>query len=286
MKKLIPLLASLMLICGCSASPPSLPAAQTSSVNQTDSSSQTSSQSQPDQTSGESPAQGFYGWNDFRDLSGELIDFSNKDVKGIDVNYSVGWNQDSSGYKKIRRGDKVGGYDVVEVAANYYIEYRKEGPPAVICNRNDYTVECGNVLPGVLVINQDGINFYAYYNKQKENFFFICERNADSEREFADQSTFSVSGGKTIHVQPIHIACQAFTDTQFIKEITKMAIGKTSDNPEFYSTLTESVYLDAEITFESINFYPFSDGEGAGIFGTRAVGFVNSIDKIKVKSKL
>lgn len=223
-------------------------------------------------------------FDSFYDLSGDRIDLENEDIKGIQVNYAIGWNFDFNGYKKIRKGTQLGECFVTETLSDYYIEYQNN-PPSIICNKNSYWVRCSNTIDGVLEISKQDILFYPYYDKQGGNFLFVCERNENNEEAFSNKSKILINN-QTINIQPIAISSNILKSDDFIDKISSYIGIKANSYNTLISNIETPIYIDTEIKFsDGISFFPHSDGEGTGLEGTFATGFINTINDITIKQQ-
>ncbi len=222
-------------------------------------------------------------WSNLTDISGAVIDFEKQDIKSLNLNYALGWNFDAEGYHTIRRGDTVGLCTVTEAVAGYHVLYegdafynvygKGDGLPVVICNRNDYWLECNGAISGILQISGGSIVFFPYDNPGN-NFLLLSIRNEENEAVFADTSHILING-KDVQVQPIGIVLSNEEDGAVISQLPDLGAEET-DSPQYY---------DAQVDFISMSFSAISDGEDAEIFGTRAWGSIDSARSITIRSK-
>ncbi len=222
-------------------------------------------------------------WSSLKDISGAVIDFEKQNIKSLNINYALGWNFDAEGYRTIRRGDTVGLCTVTEAVASYHVLYegdafynvygKGDGLPVVICNRNDYWLECNGAISGILQISGDSIVFFPYDNPGN-NFLLLSIRNEENEAVFADTSHILING-KDVQVQPIGIVLNNEEDGSVVSTVPGLDAGDI-DSPQYY---------DAQVDFISLNFSAISDGEDAEIFGTRAWGSIDSARSITIRSK-
>ncbi len=263
MNKLIAALAVLLVVlCGCGgAAVPDEPSATMDGTRQTD------------------------VWSNLTDISGAVIDLEKQNIKSLNLNYALGWNFDAEGYRTIRRGDTVGLCTVTEAVAGYHVLYegdafynvygKGDGLPVVICNRNDYWLECNGEISGILQISGNSIVFFAYDNPGN-NFLLLCIRNEENEAVFSDTSHIHGKDSKEVKVQPIGIVLNNEEDSAVISQLPDLGAEET-DSPRYY---------DAQVDFISLSFSAISDGEDAEIFGTRAWGSIESARSITIRSKL
>lgn len=205
----------------------------------------------------------------FIDMSGKALDM--EDIKSIQLNYALGWNFDNEGYVAIRKEDVVGNCTVVGATGDYYLQYNREPPPTLVCDQNEYWVECEEELAGVLQVSGENITFFPYENPGN-NFLLLCDRE-ENELYYSNQRSISGNNGD-IKVQPIGIVI--WIDQSAVTKIPALG-DQHDDTPRNY---------DANIKFTGISFAAISHGEGDKVFGTRATGDINNMDAITIHEQL
>lgn len=220
-------------------------------------------------------------WSNFKDISGKAFDLGGDDIKNFTVNYVVGWNFDSNGYKKIIDKSKVLGGTVYAPASSYYVSYdlNSDKYSRVICNDNSYTISYEkNSAPikGILTADENGnAVFYPYYRDTLDNFFIVCERSKDWENYFEKNTHIALPDGTKAHVQPFGIQL-------LIRSLDEDG-HDLSYFPDFNSICSEnSDYLEVEIKFDFIGVSPYSMAEDDEISDTSAYAPIDDLSLIKV----
>lgn len=209
----------------------------------------------------------------FKDFAGNIVNFEDETIQSVNLNYALGWNFQSEGYKKIFRMDSINGFFVSDISSNYYIDYLNS---KLVCNKNTLTLSCEDdhvLISGIIRFTGEEALFYPFENE--ENFLFMCPRSVEAEKEFKDKSVLSFSDGKEYKVQPIHIACNMINDDGSNSLIDKAFLSEYAE-----MNLNDLDYIEVEMGFIGMYFFTFSDGEGSEIYGTRATG---SVDYINIK---
>ena len=219
-------------------------------------------------------------WGTFKNMAGETFNLNGEDVKSFSVNYVLGWNFDSDGYKKIVHESKVFGGIVYLPSSSYYVNYTYgiNNYPAAICNGNSYRISYEEPTPikGIITTNRNGnATFYPYYNENGDNLYIVCEREEYTEYDFEKNTHLYLPDGTEAKVQPFGIGLNVFK-----YDPNGGDAGSTSNFDEICPE--NSGFVEAEIMFEDISVFPRAVSEDDGIFDTRALGLVHSFDDITV----
>lgn len=217
-------------------------------------------------------------WSKFENISENKFDLNGEDVKSFTVNYATGWNFDSGEYKKIRHESKIFGGTVYLPSSRYFVNYTygTDSYPAAICNDNTYTVsydDSAAPIKGIIASDENGdAVFYPYYNKNGDNLFMVCKRDEDAENEFKKNLYLALPNGEKVKVQPFCVNLHYFDDDSgYAKEPV------VSD-----FSASGSDYLEVEIKLQNLTVWPFCDGEGEEIWGTRASAFFKNLESVTV----
>lgn len=205
----------------------------------------------------------------FIDMSGKALKM--EDIKSIRLNYALGWNFDNEGYVTIRKEDVVGNCTVAGVSSDYYMQDHREAPPTLVCDQNEYWVECQDEIAGVLQVSDESVTFFPYENPGN-NFLFLCDRK-ENELYFSKKSYIPGENGD-IKVQPIGIVL--WLDQGTVNSIPSLG-DPPDDTPRNY---------DAGIKFISISFSAISHGDGDKVFGTRVTGEIQNMDSVTIHKQL
>lgn len=262
LKLIIALLLALLLV-GCSA------AENSSSQSEEISSPSSSSVSQPEADC----------WANFTDIAGGGIDRTGEDVKGLILNYAVGWNFDHSAYVKIYHDDRFFGGTILFPTSTYEIYYGND-PSTLFCTDNSYTIfyndfmSSETTIKGIITTNDlDEPVFYPYYNDSGDNLFMVCERTADYEGSFEAATHLALPDGTEAHVQPF--------------ELSLVLAGGGENGGRSLPSIDEirtgsSDFIEAEIKFDSISVSGIAHNGSEPIYGTWASGEILSLDDIEV----
>lgn len=211
-------------------------------------------------------------WGTFTNIGDESFDLDGEDIKSFTVDYATGWNFDSEGTRNIANGEKLFGGEIIGASSRYYINYEMDmndiGP--TICNNNTYCINydeksAPHFIKGIITENEHGaVIFYPYYNDNGDNLYMICKRDETAESIFKESSELALPDGTSAKVQPFYINMLCF-------DLEK------NDGSLVHPTMSDfssdgHQYVEAEIVFKSITVWPFCDGEGEEIWGTRAYG--------------
>lgn len=220
-------------------------------------------------------------WGNFRDLSGNAFDLDGNDIKNFTVNYVIGWNFDSNGYKKIINNSKILGGTIYMPTSDYFVSYDPafDEHSAAICNSNSYTIsyeENSTPLKGILTADENGYAvFYPYYRDTLDNLLIVCERNKDWENYFEKNTHILLPDGTTAHVQPFGV--------QLLIRVLDEEGHDLSYFPDFNSICSgTSNFLEAEICFDFINVSPYSMAEDDEISDTSAYAPIDDLSVIKI----
>ena len=218
-------------------------------------------------------------WASFTDIAGGGIDRTGEDVKGLILNYAVGWNFDHSAYVKIYHEDRFFGGTILFPTSTYEIYYGND-LPTLFCTDNSYTIfyndfmSSETTIKGIITTNDLGEPvFYPYYNDDGDNLFMVCERNADYEESFEAATHLALPDGTEAHVQPFGI--YLFTEHRgesggrYAPSLDEIRTGSSN-------------FVEAEIKFDSISVSGITHNADDVIYGTWASGDVLSLDDIKV----
>lgn len=222
-------------------------------------------------------------WSTFSNIAEEPFDLDGEDVKYFTVDYATGWNFDSKGTRNIINGEQLFGGKVICASSKYYINYgvgtNSYGP--TICNDNTYAINYDDSEPyfikGIVMEDEFGeAVFYPYYNENGDNLYIICKRDENTEQNFKENSKLSLPDGTIAIVQPfcINMWCLDSENSDGTSETTTMS----DFSSEGYK------YVEAEIAFKDITVWPYCDGEGEEIWGTRAYGTFN-LDNVNILNK-
>lgn len=217
-------------------------------------------------------------WEKFESISENKFDLNGEDVKSFTVNYATGWNFDSEGSIKIKHESKIFGGTVYLPSSRYFVNYTYgiDNYPAAVCNDNTYTVsydDSAMPIKGIITSDENGdAVFYPYYNKNGNNLFMVCKRNEDSENEFKENLYLALPDGEKVKVQPFCVNLHYFDDNS--------GYAKEPVVSDFSSSGSD--YLEVEIKLQDLTVWPFCDGEGEEIWGTRASAFFESLESVTV----
>lgn len=211
-------------------------------------------------------------WGTFTNIGDESFDLDGEDVKSFSVDYATGWNFDSEGTRNIAKDEIIFGGEVIGASSRYYINYDIDmnGNGPTICNDNTYCISYDDnsdpyPIKGIIAENDYGnAVFYPYYNDNGDNLYMICKRDETAESIFKESSELALPDGTSAKVQPFYINMLCF-------DLEK------NDGSLVHPTMSDfssdgHQYVEAEIVFKSITVWPFCDGEGEEIWGTRAYG--------------
>ena len=214
-------------------------------------------------------------WGTFTNIAEEPFDLDGEDVKSFSVDYATGWNFDSEGTRNIANGKKIFGGEIIGASSRYYINYDIDmnGNGPTICNDNTYCIsydDSSDPYPIKGIITEDEYGdavFYPYYNDSGDNLYMICKRDETAENIFKESSELALPDGTSAKVQPFYI-------NMWCLDL------EGSDGSLVHPTMSDfssdgHQYVEAEIVFKSITVWPFCDGEGEEIWGTRAYGDFN-----------
>ena len=218
-------------------------------------------------------------WANFTDIAGGGIDRTGEDVKGLILNYAVGWNFDHSAYVKIYHEDRFFGGTISFPTSTYEIYYGND-LPTLFCTDNSYTISYNDFISSETtikgIITTDSLNdvvFYPYYNDDGDNLFMVCSRDEDSEQLFESRTHLALPDGTEVHVQPFGIY---------------LALTDGGENGGRYAFSLDDIrtgssnFIEAEVTFDSIYVCGITHNENDPIYGTRAHGEILSFDDIKI----
>lgn len=211
-------------------------------------------------------------WGTFTNIGDESFDLDGEDVKSFSVDYATGWNFDSEGTRNIAKDEIIFGGEVIGASSRYYINYDIDmnGNGPTICNDNTYCISYDDNsdpyhIKGIIAENDYGnAVFYPYYNDNGDNLYMICKRDETAESIFKESSELALPDGTSAKVQPFYINMWCL---DFENDDGSLVSPTMSD---FSSDGHQ--YVEAEIVFKSITVWPFCDGEGEEIWGTRAYG--------------
>ena len=211
-------------------------------------------------------------WGTFTNIGDESFDLDGEDVKSFSVDYATGWNFDSEGTRNIANGEKIFGGEIIGASSRYYINYDIDmnGNDPTICNDNTYCISYDdNSDPYTIkgIINEDEYGnavFYPYYNDNGDNLYMICKRDETAESIFKESSELTLPDGTSAKVQPFYINMLCFDLEKSDGSLVQPTMNDFSSDGH--------QYVEAEIVFKSITVWPFCDGEGEEIWGTRAYG--------------
>lgn len=211
-------------------------------------------------------------WGTFTNIGDESFDLDGEDIKSFTVDYATGWNFDSEGTRNIANGEKLFGGEIIGASSRYYINYEMDmndiGP--TICNNNTYCINydeksAPHFIKGIITENEHGdVIFYPYYNDNGDNLYMICKRDETAERIFKEESELSLPDGTSAKVQPFFINMLCFDLEKNDGSLVQPTMNDFSSD--------DSKFIEVEIMFKSITVWPFCDGEGEELWGTRAYG--------------
>ncbi len=211
-------------------------------------------------------------WGMFTNIGDESFDLDGEDIKSFTVDYATGWNFDSEGTRNIANGEKLFGGEIIGASSRYYINYEMDmndiGP--TICNNNTYCINYDeksspHFIKGIITENEHGdVIFYPYYNDNGDNLYMICKRDETAERIFKEESELSLPDGTSAKVQPFFINMLCFDLEKNDGSLVQPTMNDFSSD--------DSKFIEVEIMFKSITVWPFCDGEGEELWGTRAYG--------------
>lgn len=211
-------------------------------------------------------------WGMFTNIGDESFDLDGEDIKSFTVDYATGWNFDSEGTRNIANGEKLFGGEIIGASSRYYINYEMDmndiGP--TICNNNTYCINydeksAPHFIKGIITENEHGnVIFYPYYNDNGDNLYMICKRDETAERIFKEESELSLPDGTSAKVQPFFINMLCFDLEKNDGSLVQPTMNDFSSD--------DSKFIEVEIMFKSITVWPFCDGEGEELWGTRAYG--------------
>ena len=211
-------------------------------------------------------------WGTFTNIGDESFDLDGEDIKSFTVDYATGWNFDSEGTRNIANGEKLFGGEIIGASSRYYINYEMDmndiGP--TICNNNTYCINydeksAPHFIKGIITENEHGnVIFYPYYNDNGDNLYMICKRDETAEMIFKEESELSLPDGTSAKVQPFFI-------NMWCLDLETSDGSLVSPSMSDFSS-DDSKFIEVEIMFKSITVWPFCDGEGEELWGTRAYG--------------
>ena len=211
-------------------------------------------------------------WGMFTNIGDESFDLDGEDIKSFTVDYATGWNFDSEGTRNIANGEKLFGGEIIGASSRYYINYEMDmndiGP--TICNNNTYCINydeksAPHFIKGIITENEHGnVIFYPYYNDNGDNLYMICKRDETAEMIFKEESELSLPDGTSAKVQPFFI-------NMWCLDLETSDGSLVSPSMSDFSS-DDSKFIEVEIMFKSITVWPFCDGEGEELWGTRAYG--------------
>lgn len=222
-------------------------------------------------------------WGTFTNIAEEPFDLDGEDVKSFTVEYATGWNFDSEGTKNILNGENLFGGEVICASSRYYINYYVDmnGYGPTICNDNTYSISYNDSEPypikGIIAEDEFGETvFYPYYNESGSNLYMVCKRDETAEEIFKESSELTLPDGTTVKVQPfcINIWCLDSENSDGTSKATTMSDFSSEGHK----------YVEAEISFKDITVWPFCDGEGEEIWGTRAYGSFH-LDNVNILNR-
>ena len=211
-------------------------------------------------------------WGTFTNIGDESFDLDGEDVKSFSVDYATGWNFDSEGTRNIAKDEIIFGGEVIGASSRYYINYDIDmnGNGPTICNDNTYCISYDDnsdpyPIKGIIAENDYGnAVFYPYYNDNGDNLYMICKRDETAESIFKESSELALPDGTSAKVQPFYI-------NMWCLDLEGSDGSLVSPTMSDFSSDGHQ-YVEAEIVFKSITVWPFCDGEGEEIWGTRAYG--------------
>lgn len=211
-------------------------------------------------------------WGTFTNIGDESFDLDGEDVKSFSVDYATGWNFDSEGTRNIAKDEIIFGGEVIGASSRYYINYDIDmnGNGPTICNDNTYCISYDDnsdpyPIKGIISENDYGnAVFYPYYNDNGDNLYMICKRDETAESIFKESSELALPDGTSAKVQPFYINMWCLDLENDDGSLVSPTMSDFSSDGH--------QYVEAEIVFKSITVWPFCDGEGEEIWGTRAYG--------------
>jgi hypothetical protein len=171
-------------------------------------------------------------WADFRDETGELVDFESDDVKSINTRYAVGWTLDDPKPRKIYQDDIISGLRVSWAESHYYIDYSIWGdPPYIFSYQSGLDLDGLNgqsiTLSGLARRQTDGygnesILFYPYKDENGSNLPILLPYGEWWHDDFKELSSVQVNDDTVIEVQPVGISVEnvIYPDTGDIFDVT------------------------------------------------------------------
>ncbi len=212
-------------------------------------------------------------WGTFTNIGDESFDLDGEDIKSFTVDYATGWNFDSEGTRNIANGEKLFGGEIIGASSRYYINYQMDmndiGP--TICNNNTYCINydeksAPHFIKGIITeIEHGAVIFYPYYNDNGDNLYMICKRDETAERIFKESSELALPDGTSAKVQPFYINMWCLDLENDDGSLVSPTMSDFSSD--------DSKFIEVEIMFKSITVWPFCDGEGEELWGTRAYGY-------------
>ena len=211
-------------------------------------------------------------WGTFTNIGDESFDLDGEDVKSFSVDYATGWNFDSEGTRNIAKDEIIFGGEVIGASSRYYINYDIDmnGNGPTICNDNTYCISYDDnsdpyPIKGIIAENDYGnAVFYPYYNDNGDNLYMICKRDETAESIFKESSELALPDGTSAKVQPFYINMWCLDLENDDGSLVSPTMSDFSSDGH--------QYVEAEIVFKSITDWPFCDGEGEELWGTRAYG--------------
>ena len=211
-------------------------------------------------------------WGTFTNIGDESFDLDGEDVKSFSVDYATGWNFDSEGTRNIAKDEIIFGGEVIGASSRYYINYDIDmnGNGPTICNDNTYCISYDDnsdpyPIKGIIAENDYGnAVFYPYYNDNGDNLYMICKRDETAESIFKESSELALPDGTSAKVQPFYINMWCLDLENDDGSLVSPTMSDFSSDGH--------QYVEAEIVFKSITVWPFCDGEGEELWGTRAYG--------------
>ena len=161
----------------------------------------------------------FSEWANFRDGTGERLNFESDDIKTIATRYVVGWTLDDPKPRKIYQDDIISGLKVNWADSQYYIAYSVWGdPPSLAPNSNagyffsdmfqEITLN-GLVRRGTEeATDGSGVivpytKFFPYKDENGSDFPIIMPYSDEWYNRLKELSAVRIDGDTVIEVQPV-----------------------------------------------------------------------------------